>query len=152
VNCGALAEGVLRASCSPPQGGIYRSTADRAGLFEAAEGGTVFLDEIGETSPTMQVKLAARAAGKRDHASGDSQSRTVDVRVIAATNRDLEEEVRNGRFREDLYYRLSVFPIALPPLRERREDIPLLAQHFLAELTVADGQGIGVSPRRPWRL
>jgi two-component system response regulator HupR/HoxA len=104
---------------------------DRIGLFERADGGTIFLDEIGEVSPAFQVKLLRVLQEGEIRPLGSSRTRQVDVRVIAATNKDLETELRCGRFREDLYYRLSVVNVGLPPLRERNGDIPLLAQALL---------------------
>ncbi|MEW8063568.1 MAG: sigma 54-interacting transcriptional regulator, partial [Candidatus Thiodiazotropha sp.] len=104
---------------------------DRAGIFERANGGTVFLDEIGEVSPAFQVKLLRVLQESEIRPLGSSQTRQVDIRIIAATNRDLEQEVREGRFREDLYYRLATVTIHLPALRERRMDIPLIAQSIL---------------------
>jgi two-component system response regulator HydG len=103
----------------------------RKGRFEMADRGTLFLDEIGETSPQVQVKLLRALQEGEIERLGSSQPRSVDVRIVAATNNDLAAEVAAGRFREDLYYRLNVISITLPPLRDRKEDIPLLAQHFL---------------------
>jgi DNA-binding NtrC family response regulator len=132
INCGALAEQLLESELFGHKKGAFTgAVADRAGLFEAANSGTLFLDEIGETSPHMQVRLLRAIQEGEIRRVGEEQDRTIDVRVIAATHLDLEDQVRQGAFREDLYYRLSVFPITLPPLRARREDIPALALHFL---------------------
>ncbi len=110
---------------------------DRAGRFETAEGGTLFLDEVGEVPLDLQSKLLRVLQEKRYERVGDDRTRRADVRIVGATNRDLKKEVAAGRFREDLYYRLNVFPIQVPPLRERMEDIPLLAKHFI-ELSVKE--------------
>jgi Nif-specific regulatory protein len=109
---------------------------DKKGLFEVADGGTLFLDEVSETSSALQAKLLRVLQEGEIRPVGETRTRTVDVRVIVATNRRLEDEVKNGRFREDLYYRLRVFPISIPPLRERVEDIPALARHLLRRLAV----------------
>ena len=132
VNCGALQDTLLESELfGHKRGSFTGAVADKAGLFEIAHGGTIFLDEIGETSPALQVKLLRVLQEGEIQRVGETHQRKVDIRVISATNRDLAEEVEEKRFRADLYYRLSVFPIVVPPLRERREDIPLLVSHFL---------------------
>ena len=132
VNCAALAESLLESELFGHEKGAFTG-ADRRreGRFKQADGGTIFLDEIGETSPRMQAKLLRVLQEKEIQRVGSEAVLPVDVRVVAATNRDLEKDVTDGRFREDLFYRLNVVHLTIPPLRDRQEDIPLLAQHFL---------------------
>ncbi|MFO1431961.1 MAG: sigma-54 dependent transcriptional regulator [Candidatus Competibacteraceae bacterium] len=133
-NCGALPESLLESELFGHKRGAFTGAlTDQKGLFEMADGGTVFLDEISEMSPTMQVKLLQVLQEGRFRRVGDSVYRQVDVRIISATNKDLITEVQQGRFRSDLYYRIHVFPIHIPPLRERLEDIPLLAEYYLGK-------------------
>lgn len=142
VNCGAMAESLLESELFGHKKGAFTSAAsDRAGLFESADGGVVFLDEIGETSPALQVRLLRVLQEGEIRRVGEDQDRKVDVRVIAATHRDLQQSVADGGFREDLFYRLAVFPIELPPLRERPDDIPELALHFLSQKKAKEGTG-----------
>jgi len=139
-NCGALSPELLASELfGHCKGAFTGANADRKGLFQTADGGTLFLDEIGECPPDLQVKLLRALDQREIRRIGDDISIPVDVRIIAATHRDLEEEVAKGNFREDLYYRLAVFTVPVPSLQERQEDIPLLAEHFLAVAT-ADGQ------------
>ena len=134
ANCKAFAAGVLESELFGHEKGAFTG-ADRAkaGLFEAANGGTLFLDEIGEVSLDFQGKLLRALQERKIQRVGSTDERPVDVRIVAATNRDLEADIRDGRFREDLYFRLAVIPIHLPPLRERKEDLLPLARHFLAK-------------------
>ncbi len=134
VNCGALPEGLLESELfGHVKGSFTGAVRDNPGLVAKASGGSIFLDEIGELSMPMQVKLLRVLAEHRVRPVGGTRERTVDVRVLAATNQDLEQAVAEGRFREDLFYRLNVIHLHLPPLRERQDDIPALARHFVEE-------------------
>jgi len=143
VNCGAFTETLLESELFGYMRGAFTgAAANKKGLFEVADKGTIFLDEIGETSPAMQVKLLRVLQERSLRRVGGTEEVPVDVRIIAATNRDLAEMVRENQFREDLFYRISVIPLELPPLRHRRDDIPLLADHFLARLNATIGRKI----------
>lgn len=154
INCGAFPETLLESELFGYVKGAFTGANDnRSGLFQAADGGTLFMDEIGNMSPTMQVKLYRVLQEGKVRPIGSTEELDVDVRVIAATNKDLEKEIAEERFREDLYYRLSVIPVHVPALRERREDIPLLARHFLERFRNATGKKIeGIEPKAMERL
>jgi two-component system response regulator HydG len=135
INCGALPESLLESELfGHVKGSFTGAVRDKQGMFAAARGGTFFLDEIGETKPATQVKLLRVLQEREALPVGGTEPIPVDVRVLAATNRDLDEEIRRGQFRSDLYYRLNVIALHLPPLRDRREDIPLLAESFLRRI------------------
>ncbi len=141
LNCAALPEQLVESELFGAERGAYSgATASRLGRFERADGGTLFLDEIGTLSANAQSKLLRALQEGEIERLGDTQTRRVDVRVVAATNVELREEVRAGRFRDDLFFRLNVFPIRIPPLRERREDIPLLMNHFLLKFNRRHGR------------
>ena len=143
INCGAFPETLLESELfGYVKGAFTGANQNKRGLFEVADSGTIFLDEIGEMTLAMQVKLLRVLQERCLRPVGGTGEIAIDVRVIAATNRDLEKQVTENTFREDLYYRLSVIPITVPPLRERREDLPLLVNHFLKKYVPAAGKGI----------
>src|SRR5271154_5756452 len=154
INCGAFPETLLESELfGYLRGSFTGANENRRGLFQAADGGTLFMDEIGNMSLTMQVKLYRVLQEGKVRPLGSTEESDVDVRVIAATNKDFTKEIAEGRFREDLYYRLSVIPIHLPALRERREDIPLLARAFLDRYSKSMGKKIeGIEPEALRRL
>ena len=141
VNCAALPESIIESELFGHERGAFTGAiGQRKGRFELAHGGTIFLDEIGELSPQVQVKLLRVLQEREIERIGGTSTIKVDVRVVAATNRNLEDELRAGRFREDLYYRLNVFPIRIPPLRERKSDVVLLADHFAEKYADRNGK------------
>jgi two-component system response regulator PilR (NtrC family) len=144
LNCGAIPENLLESELfGHVKGAFTGAVGNKEGLFETADTGTLFLDEVGELPPTLQVKLLRAIQEKAIRRVGGTNDRRVDVRILAATNRRLEDEVAAARFREDLYYRLNVIQIAVPPLRERPEDVPLLVQHFVEKYARELGKEIG---------
>jgi transcriptional regulator with GAF, ATPase, and Fis domain len=152
-NCAAIPETLLESELfGHKRGSFTGAVADRKGHFVSADRGTIFLDEIGDMSPTMQTKLLRVLQDGEVRAVGGQETFHVDVRVVAATNRELRDLVAKGRFREDLYFRLAVLEIRLPPLRERREDIPLLAAHFLARAVDEAKREVSLSPEALDRL
>jgi transcriptional regulator with PAS, ATPase and Fis domain len=143
VNCGAIPDTLLESELFGYKAGAFTgATRDKPGRFAQADGGTIFLDEIGDVSPALQVRLLRVLQDKSFQPLGGTQTQTSDVRVLAATNKDVRAMLQDGKFREDLYYRIQVFRISLPPLRERIEDIPLLAQHFVDRLNRLKGKDI----------
>jgi transcriptional regulator with GAF, ATPase, and Fis domain len=158
VNCGALPEGLLESELfGHVRGAFTGAVRDAVGRFELADGGTIFLDEVAELSPAMQVKLLRFLQDQEFERVGSAKTVRVDVRVIAATNQDLHRATVEGRFRTDLFYRLNVIPIEVPPLRERREDLPMLVEHILDRLAAKGRMVRTVAPevmetflRYPW--
>ena len=141
VNCAAIPEDMIESELfGHSKGAFPGATADKEGTFQKAHGGTLFLDEVGDMSLKTQAKVLRTLDEQRFAPVGSDEPITVDARVIASTNKDLEEEISRGNFREDLFYRLNVIPFSVPPLRERREDVPLLASHFLKEFSSAYGR------------
>ena len=144
VNCSALSENLLESELFGHEKGAFTDAhARRIGKFEQCNGGTIFLDEIGEMSPANQGKLLRVLENQEFERVGGNETIKVDVRIIAATNKDLREKVKRGEFREDLYYRLKVVEVSLPPLRDRREDIPVLVAHFLEQFNKQFHKAIG---------
>lgn len=148
VNCGSIPENLLESELFGYKKGAFTGAdKDKKGLFEEADGGTIFLDEIGELPLSLQVKLLRVLQENEIRAVGDSKTKKIDVRVIVATSKNLRDEVSKGAFREDLFFRLNVLPITLPPLRERPEDIPLLSQHFIDRFNISlDKEIKGITP------
>ena len=143
INCTAIPETLLESELFGHAKGSFTGAIQRKrGLFEEAEGGTLFLDEIGDMNPQLQSKLLRVIQERKVRAVGDNVDKPVDVRIVAATHKDLKSAIREGRFREDLYYRLSVIPIVIPPLRDRRDDIPLLAEHFLKKYSAMNNSRV----------
>ena len=147
INCGALPENLLESELFGHERGSFTGAVkEKKGLFQEANNGTLFLDEVGDMSLTMQVKLLRALQDKKVRKVGGTREEEVDVRIIAATNQALPEQIKRGEFREDLYYRINVIPIQVPPLRQRREDIPALAEHFLGKLgEQSGGSGKGIA-------
>lgn len=153
VNCSALSETLLESELfGHVRGAFTGAVRDRCGRFEEGAGGTVFLDEIGELEPSIQVKLLRVLQEREVERVGDSRKIKIDIRIVAATHQDLYRKVQQGLFREDLYYRLKVFPIHLPILRERREDIPLLVSHFIQRMNAKTGKNITCLSQEALRL
>ncbi len=154
INCTAIPEALLESELFGHAKGSFTGAIQRKrGLFEDAEGGTLFLDEIGDMNPLLQSKLLRVIQERKVRAVGDNVDKPVDVRIIAATHKDLKAAIREGRFREDLYYRLRVIPIVIPSLRYRRDDIPLLAEHFLKKYSAVNNSKVkGFSKRAVAKL
>lgn len=153
VNCGALPETLLESELFGYMKGAFTGAAsNKQGLFEAANGGTIFLDEISATTPALQIKLLRVLQEREFMRVGGTAEIKVDVRVVAASNKDISREVAQGAFREDLYYRLNVIPIQMPPLRMRKEDVPLLADFFLKKCSKKNGEGTGTKKIDPAAL
>lgn len=149
INCTAIPETLLESELFGHAKGSFTGAIQRKrGLFEEADGGTLFLDEIGDMNPQLQAKLLRVIQEKKVRAVGENTDKPVDVRIVAATHKDLKAAIKDGRFREDLYYRLSVIPIVIPPLRHRKEDIPLLAEHFLKKYAATNNLKIKGFTRR----
>ncbi len=143
INCTAIPETLLESELFGHAKGSFTGAITRKrGLFEEAEGGTLFLDEIGDMNPQLQSKLLRVIQERKVRAVGDNVDKPIDVRVIAATHKDLKMAIKEGRFREDLFYRLSVIPIVIPPLRGRRDDVPLLAEHFLKKYSAMNNSQV----------
>jgi two-component system response regulator PilR (NtrC family) len=148
INCGAFTETLLESELfGYIKGSFTGANTNRKGLFEAANSGTIFLDEIGEMSPSMQVKLLRVLQERKIRPVGAHEEISIDARVLAATNRDLKQMSLDGQFREDLFYRISVIPITLPPLRERKEDIPDLVHHFMKKFCDQASRSVAISPK-----
>jgi two-component system response regulator PilR (NtrC family) len=154
LNCGAVSETLLDSELFGHMRGAYTGAdSNKKGLIEVAEKGTIFLDEIGEMSPVVQVKLLRVLQERKFRRLGGTEEIDADIRILAATNRDLAKMVADGSFREDLYYRINVIPIRVPPLRERQEDIPLLAEHFVSRFAEQMGKPVtGISGAALTRL
>jgi two-component system, NtrC family, response regulator PilR len=154
INCGAIPEGLIESELFGHERGSFTGAAERrAGLFEVAGSGTLFLDEVGELPPAIQVKLLRAVQERRVRRVGGTVDLPFSARIVAATNRDLQRDVAEGRFREDLYYRLNVIQLRVPPLREHREDVPLLVEHFLARFAFESGRaGVRLAPDAWQRL
>ncbi|MCH9007238.1 sigma 54-interacting transcriptional regulator, partial [candidate division KSB1 bacterium] len=149
VNCAALPANLIESELFGHEKGAFTgAVARKIGRFELADGGTIFLDEIGDLSLELQSKLLRVLQEGEFERVGNPQTTKVDVRIISATNRDLEKAIEDGSFREDLYYRLNVFPIQSPPLRERKEDIPILVRHFIKKFTAKTGKKIETVPQK----